>query len=99
MWFPDLSGRHSRASLIKSFAPRLPTAQLLDRLSARASETNTNYGNILSLFDRAMGTFTPSARAEFVDCGLEGYDGDEVQRFGGLLRLPFRRRGAAAASN
>jgi sterol desaturase/sphingolipid hydroxylase (fatty acid hydroxylase superfamily) len=65
--------------------------------SRHESETNTNYGNILSLFDRALSTFTPSARAEFVDSGLEGYDGDEVQRFGGLLSLPFRRPESSAA--
>jgi sterol desaturase/sphingolipid hydroxylase (fatty acid hydroxylase superfamily) len=34
-------------------------------------ETNTNYGNILSLFDRALGTFTPSSRAHLVDYGLQ----------------------------
>jgi len=53
-------------------------------------ETNTNYGNILSLFDRLCCTFTPSKRAEFVDCGLDGYDDHETQRLSGLLRLPFR---------
>jgi sterol desaturase/sphingolipid hydroxylase (fatty acid hydroxylase superfamily) len=44
------------------------------------SETNTNYGNIFSVFDRALGTFTPSARAEFVDVGLEGHDGFTLAR-------------------
>lgn len=54
------------------------------------SETNTNYGNILSLFDRACGTFTPSARATVVDSGLAGYDDSEIQRLAGLVMLPFR---------
>jgi sterol desaturase/sphingolipid hydroxylase (fatty acid hydroxylase superfamily) len=53
------------------------------------SETNTNYGNIFSIFDRVLGTFTPSARAEFVDTGLERHDDVETQRLLGLLRLPF----------
>lgn len=56
-----------------------------------ATETNTNYGNILSLFDRLFGTFTPSARAASVQCGLEDHDDAETQEVGGLLRLPFRR--------
>lgn len=55
-----------------------------------ATETNTNYGNILSLFDRALGTFTPSALAASVQCGLEGHDDADTQCLGGLLRLPFR---------
>jgi len=54
------------------------------------TETNTNYGNILSLFDRVLGTFTPTARANSVDCGLGGYDDADMQRIGGLLGLPFR---------
>jgi len=55
-----------------------------------ASETNTNYGNILSLFDRLFGTFTPSSRAASVDSGLEGHDEDDGQGFVALLNLPFR---------
>jgi sterol desaturase/sphingolipid hydroxylase (fatty acid hydroxylase superfamily) len=56
------------------------------------SETNTNYGNLFSVFDRVLGTFTPSARAAGVDYGLDGLDDAETQRFVGLLRLPFRHR-------
>jgi sterol desaturase/sphingolipid hydroxylase (fatty acid hydroxylase superfamily) len=59
--------------------------------SRRATETNTNYGNILSLFDRALGTFTPSSRAASVSSGLVGLDDAETQTVGGLLCLPFRR--------
>jgi sterol desaturase/sphingolipid hydroxylase (fatty acid hydroxylase superfamily) len=55
-----------------------------------ATETNTNYGNILSLFDRVFGTFTPSARAASVQCGLQDHEDAETQRLRGLLRLPFR---------
>jgi sterol desaturase/sphingolipid hydroxylase (fatty acid hydroxylase superfamily) len=61
------------------------------------SETNTNYGNLFSLFDRVLGTFTPSARAATVDYGLDGHDDAETQRFVGLLRLPFRHREASPA--
>jgi sterol desaturase/sphingolipid hydroxylase (fatty acid hydroxylase superfamily) len=58
--------------------------------SRQPTETNTNYGNIFTLFDRALGTFTPSARAPSVDYGLTGLDDARTQRLGGLLALPFR---------
>ena len=74
-----------------SFVIGTPNMHKLHHSQAEG-EANTNYGNILSLFDRALGTFTPSARAEFVDAGLDGRDGDATQRFVGLLRLPFRRQ-------
>lgn len=54
------------------------------------SETNTNYGNIFSFFDRVFGTFTPSVRATHVKYGLEGLDNPETQRLGSLLHLAFR---------
>ena len=57
--------------------------------SRQVSETNSNYANLLTLYDRLLGTFTPAARAETVVYGL-----DEAQRlaeapFPGLLTLPF----------
>jgi sterol desaturase/sphingolipid hydroxylase (fatty acid hydroxylase superfamily) len=58
--------------------------------SRLAHEANTNYGNIFSLFDRMLGTFTPSARARSVDYGLGGYDDADSQQLRALLRLPFR---------
>jgi sterol desaturase/sphingolipid hydroxylase (fatty acid hydroxylase superfamily) len=61
------------------------------------SETNTNYGNLLSTFDRVLGTFTPSARATSVEYGLQGFDDFETQRFAALLRVPFRRHERSAA--
>jgi len=58
--------------------------------SRRRQETNTNYGNILSLFDRLFSTFTPSRRGVSVDYGLDGFDHDAVQSTAGLLAMPFR---------
>jgi sterol desaturase/sphingolipid hydroxylase (fatty acid hydroxylase superfamily) len=52
------------------------------------TETNTNYGNIFSLFDRVLGTYTPSSRARFVHYGLTGYDDVDTQEFRALLYLP-----------
>ena len=58
--------------------------------SRQVIAANTNYGNILSLFDRVLGTFTPSSAARAVEYGLAGYDAAAAQQFGALLRLPFR---------
>ena len=59
-------------------------------------ETDTNYGNILSLFDRLFSTFTPSERGVGVAYGLEGHDDPATQTTAGLLGLPFRSRAPAA---
>lgn len=60
--------------------------------SRREAETNSNYGNLFSLFDRAFGTFTPSARGRSVAYGLDGYDDPATQSVTALLALPFQRR-------
>jgi sterol desaturase/sphingolipid hydroxylase (fatty acid hydroxylase superfamily) len=59
--------------------------------SRRALETDSNYGNLLSLFDRAFGSFTPPTPGRCIDYGLDGYDAPAAQQLGALLRLPFRR--------
>jgi sterol desaturase/sphingolipid hydroxylase (fatty acid hydroxylase superfamily) len=56
--------------------------------SRRPAETDSNYGNILSLFDRVFRTFRRSPSGD-VEYGLDGYDSREIQRFGALLRLPL----------
>lgn len=58
--------------------------------SRLATLTDTNYGNIFSIFDRVLGTFTPPSPARDVDYGLAGYDETESQQFGALFLLPFR---------
>jgi len=58
--------------------------------SRAASETNTNYGNIFSLFDRLFFTFTPAARGRNIVYGLDGFDDPATQTTGGLLAVPFR---------
>ena len=54
------------------------------------TETNTNYGNITSLFDRLFSTFTSSARGVNIVYGLDGFDDPATQTTAGLLALPFR---------
>jgi sterol desaturase/sphingolipid hydroxylase (fatty acid hydroxylase superfamily) len=57
--------------------------------SRRQSETDSNYGNIFSLFDRIFGTFTASDRVAHVEYGLDGYDNIDTHRLSRLLKLPF----------
>jgi sterol desaturase/sphingolipid hydroxylase (fatty acid hydroxylase superfamily) len=53
-------------------------------------ETDTNYGNIFSWFDRLFGTYTPSWLGTTVACGLDGYDDPAIQTTSGLLAMPFK---------
>jgi sterol desaturase/sphingolipid hydroxylase (fatty acid hydroxylase superfamily) len=53
-------------------------------------ETNSNYGNVLTIYDRMLGTFTPSDRAESVVYGLDEVDPARIGSFGGLLSMPFQ---------
>lgn len=55
-------------------------------------ETDSNYANLFSLFDRVFRTFTPSSRGPFVSYGIRGYDAPEHQSIGGVLGLPFHRQ-------
>jgi sterol desaturase/sphingolipid hydroxylase (fatty acid hydroxylase superfamily) len=53
------------------------------------SETNSNYGNVLTIYDRVLGTFTSSDRARSVVYGLDGSDPARISSFGGLMSMPF----------
>ena len=57
--------------------------------SRELSETNSNYANVLTIYDRLLGTFTPSSRAESVVYGLADVDPARIGSFGALLSLPF----------
>jgi len=59
--------------------------------SRRQPETDSNYGNLTSLFDRLLGTFTPTSRAYTVHYGIDGHDSPESQTFRSLIALPLRR--------
>jgi sterol desaturase/sphingolipid hydroxylase (fatty acid hydroxylase superfamily) len=56
--------------------------------SRDARETDTNYGNILSIWDRIFGTMTRKAGVAHVRYGLEGFDDARSQSLAGLLRMP-----------
>ena len=54
-------------------------------------ETDSNYSNIFSVWDRLFGTYTASSRCGGIRYGLDGLDGEESWSFAKLLRLPFAR--------
>jgi sterol desaturase/sphingolipid hydroxylase (fatty acid hydroxylase superfamily) len=58
--------------------------------SRQLTETNSNYGTILTIYDRLLGTYTSAERAPAVIYGLETADPDRVASFPGLLSMPFR---------
>lgn len=53
------------------------------------SQTDSNYANLFSFYDRLFKTFTPTATAPAVQYGIEGFDTAERQTLPSLLRLPF----------
>jgi sterol desaturase/sphingolipid hydroxylase (fatty acid hydroxylase superfamily) len=52
-------------------------------------ETNSNYSNIVTIYDRLLGTYTPSHRAASVVYGLDDADPRRVGSFRALLTTPF----------
>jgi sterol desaturase/sphingolipid hydroxylase (fatty acid hydroxylase superfamily) len=54
-------------------------------------ETDTNYGNILSVWDRLFGTLTSDTGLSRLRFGLDGFDRPDSQSLAGLLRLPSVR--------
>ena len=52
-------------------------------------ETNSNYANVLTVWDRLLGTFTSSDRAYDVVYGLDDADPAQLSSFPALLAMPF----------
>ncbi len=63
--------------------------------SRRQSETDSNYGNLFSLWDRLFFTFTPSRRGADIAYGLDGQDTPASQTVGALLAMPFQSGSAS----
>ena len=52
-------------------------------------ETDSNYSNIFSLWDRLFGTYTRATDFRRLNYGLDGFDVKERQTLIGLLKMPF----------
>lgn len=63
------------------------------------AETNSNYANVLTLYDRLLGTYTPAERAERVVYGLDDTDPRTLRSFPALLRTPFLRKSSGRAAS
>lgn len=59
--------------------------------SRERTETDSNYANLFSFFDRIFGSYTPSSRGRSVTYGIDGYDAPEHQSLAAVLWLPLRR--------
>lgn len=59
--------------------------------SRAVAETNSNYANVLTLYDRLLGTYTPAERAASVVYGLDDVDPVAVASFPALFSMPFHR--------
>ena len=66
--------------------------------SRATAQTDTNYSNLFSIWDRLFSTFTPSREAAHVVYGLAGLDDPATQTTAGLLALPFRDQQAGSAN-
>ena len=53
------------------------------------AETDSNYGNLFSCWDRLFGTCTPAGRGATVVFGLEAFADPARQTTAGLLAMPF----------
>jgi sterol desaturase/sphingolipid hydroxylase (fatty acid hydroxylase superfamily) len=57
--------------------------------SRRVSETNSNYANLLTIYDRILGTYTPAERAASVRYGLDDAEAMGEASVGRLLSMPL----------
>jgi sterol desaturase/sphingolipid hydroxylase (fatty acid hydroxylase superfamily) len=56
-----------------------------------ASETDSNYSNIFSIWDRLFGTYNSPQDCRNLSYGLDGFDDSQKQHFKELVLEPFRR--------
>jgi len=52
-------------------------------------ETDSNYANIFSIWDKLFGTYTPAKNLHELRYGLDGFDEPTKQSLPGLLKIPF----------
>lgn len=55
------------------------------------NETDSNYSNIFSFWDRLFGSYTAQIDFQRLRYGLDGFDDKAAQTLRGLLKMPFMR--------
>ena len=58
--------------------------------SREVTEANSNYANLVTLYDRMLGTYTPVDRVDSLVYGLGDADPLRTASFSGLIAIPFR---------
>src|SRR5215467_4034134 len=58
--------------------------------SRSVAETDSNYSNIFSVWDRWFGTYTARADCQGLRYGLDGFDDEQTQTLARLISEPFR---------
>ena len=66
--------------------------------SRDARFADTNYGNLVSWWDRLFITFTPARYGTNIVCGLDGFDDPAMQTTAGLLAMPFHDADASGGT-
>lgn len=54
-------------------------------------ETNSNYGSVLSIWDRLFGTFNGRYDSEHINIGLANFRDEKSQTLSGFMLIPFRK--------
>jgi sterol desaturase/sphingolipid hydroxylase (fatty acid hydroxylase superfamily) len=67
--------------------------------SSLPQQTDSNYGNILTLFDRFFRTFTATDRGFALEYGLTDSNPQHVKSLRGLLSMPFQRAPRSSVSH
>lgn len=57
--------------------------------SRNQKQTDSNYSNIFSFWDRVFGTYTSEVDFQALRYGLDGFDAKDRQTLRGLLKMPF----------
>ena len=57
--------------------------------SRNQRQTDSNYSNIFSFWDRLFGSYTPAVDFRILRYGLDGFDAEERQSLRALLKMPF----------
>lgn len=57
--------------------------------SRKQKQTDSNYSNIFSIWDRVFRTYTSEVDFQSLRYGLDGFDVKERQTLNGLLKMPF----------
>lgn len=94
LMFPVVQFHHANISLPKKLDDLLAKFIVTPNMhkvhhSRKWQETNSNYTSMFSFWDRLFGTFKKREDTENISFGLEGFDVEDKQSLGGLIKTPL----------